>query len=488
MTPELYTVPAADLVGLTPELLLAGGGVLALLLDAFFPRLSRLAMPVSLLAVLGSLYHVGGSLGNAPANGFHGLLGSSPLTSAISGIILVATLLALLASDGFLRREGLGAGEYYSLLLWCAAGLLVMTRAQELITLFVALELFSVCLYTLAAYHRRLQVSVEAGIKYFLMGAFVSAFVLLGIALLYGEAGSTRLDALAEYLRGTSATGNSALAVLGLLLLVAGFGFKMSIAPFHAWAPDTYQGAPSPFVGFLSVAPKAASAVVLVRVLELTFLDTTGKWSQLIALLAVLSMVIGNVFALVQRDIKRMLAYSGIAHMGYLLVALVTLDSGSLEALVVYLLAYALMNAGAFAVIGILYTEPGEQHLISDLGGLGYRFPLLSACLAICLLSLGGIPPTLGFLGKYLIFVQALDAGNLGLALIVVLTSLVGVFYYLRVIYTLFMRPQVREVEGSATDLWGRTAALLAAGATLFVGLWPGKLLSWVYEIAGKSL
>ncbi len=485
MSAESYLVPAADLSGLLPELLLTGGGVLALLLDAFFPRLTRLTLPVCLAAVLAAGHHL--FWGGAHGESFHGLLESTPLTIAISWVVLLSTLLALLASEGFLRREGLSAGEYYSLLLWCAAGVLLMTRAQELVTLFVALELLSICLYSLAAYHRRLPLSTEAGIKYFLMGAFVSSFVLLGIALLYGEAGSTRFGVLAAHFSGTDSP--SSLAVLGLLLLVAGFGFKMSVVPFHAWAPDTYQGAPSPFVGFLSVAPKAASAVVLVRLLELALAhgDGDGKWSQVIALLAVASMALGNFFALVQRDIKRMLAYSGIAHMGYLLVALVTLDTGSFEALIVYLLAYALMNAGAFAVIALLYSEPGEQHLISDLGGLGQRYPLLSACLAICLLSLGGIPPTLGFLGKYLVFVQALDTGNLWLALVVVGTSLIGVFYYLRVIYTLYMRPEVGGERRGLTDGWGRLAAVLAAAGTLVLGLWPGKLLSWVYEIASKS-
>ena len=262
----------------------------------------------------------------------------------------------------------------------------------------------------------------------------------------------------------------------------------MSVAPFHAWAPDTYQGAPTPFVAFLSVAPKAASAVVLVRVLTIAFAGDAERWAGAVAILALLSMIVGNILALVQRDIKRMLAYSGIAHMGYLLVALTELETGSYEALVVYLLAYALMNAGAFAVVALLYPAAGEQHLISDLGGWGYRYPFLGLGLTVCMLSLGGIPPTLGFIGKYLVFVRALEAGSWGLAIAIVVTSLVGVFYYLRVVYTLYMRPEVRDSKGITIDLWGRSAVALAALATLILGLLPGALLSWVQQAAQNGL
>ena len=470
-----------DVTAILPELVLAGGGVLILLLDAFVPRLGRLATPLAAIATLAAAHFCfwGGAQGTA----FHGLVDSTALTVGIGLIILTATLLALLASHGYLERERLLGAEYQALLLWCATGMLLMARATELITVFVALELLSICLYSLAAYHRKFSVVTEAGIKYFLLGAFVSSFVVLGIALLYGETGSTRLEVIAA-----SPDLGSPLAVLGLLLLVAGFGFKMSVAPFHAWAPDTYQGAPTPFVAFLSVAPKAASAVVLVRVLAIAYDVDAARWSGLIAMLALLSMVVGNALALVQRDIKRMLAYSGIAHMGYLLVALTELGEPAREALLVYLLAYTLMNAGAFAVVTLLYPAAGEQHLISDLGGWGYRFPLLALCLTVCMLSLGGIPPTLGFIGKYLIFVRALEAGSWGLAVAIVVTSLVGVFYYLRVVYTLYMRPEVRTDEHLSPDLWGRAAATLAALATLVLGLLPGQLLGWVYRVAQTGL
>jgi NADH-quinone oxidoreductase subunit N len=205
-------------------------------------------------------------------------------------------------------------------------------------------------------------------------------------------------------------------------------------------------------------------------------------WSDLVALLAVLSMVVGNLFALVQTDIKRMLAYSGIAHMGYLLIALVHLDEASIPPVLVYLVAYTLMNAGAFAVVSVLYGRPGEQHLISDLGGWGYRYPLLGVCLAVCMLSLGGLPPTAGFIGKYLVFQHAVAHGAVWLAVVGVLASFVGVFYYLRVVYVLYMKPEVRQGEGLLIDAWGRGAAVAAAVGTLILGIWPGGLIDWMLE------
>jgi NADH-quinone oxidoreductase subunit N len=472
---------AADLQSLLPELLLTCGGIVILLLDAFLPRWRPAFTALALVATAAAAW-CGAQLPDSVT--CNTLIESTTVTRGLSLIVLLATFLGLLASQGYLRRERILTGEYHALFLWCAVGLLLMLRATELLTIFVALELLSFCLYPLAAFHRRLTRGVEGAIKYFLMGAFVSAFVLYGIALLYGATGSTRLDAIALSFQ---AQGVPVLASLGLLLLVAGFGFKMSLVPFHAWSPDTYQGAPSPFVAFLSVAPKAASALVLYRLLEL--MQNTGpvgaKWSQVVALLAVLSMLVGNLVALAQQDIKRMLAYSGIAHMGYLLLALVVVDRGSLGPVLVYLLGYVLMNAGAFALVTLLYDKANEQHLISDLAGWGYRFPVLGACLTVCMLSLGGIPPTVGFFGKYVVFLNAVSDRLIGLAVVGVLASLVGVFYYLRVVYVLYMKPEVRQpVAGLALDGWGRTAAVLAALGTLAFGLWPGRLLSWLLSVS----
>jgi NADH-quinone oxidoreductase subunit N len=468
----------ADLASLVPELVLTAAGIVLLLADAFVPALRRLWTPLALLAVAGAVYLAW----NLPAgSSFGGQLEASGVTLGFSGVVLLAGFLALLTSEGYLRREGILSGEYHALLLWCVVGLLLLVRATELLTLFVSLELLSLCLYALAAFHRRLPVAVEAAIKYFLMGAFVSAFVLLGVAILYGETGSTELPEIARALQ--AGPGSQPLATLGVLLLVAGFGFKMSLVPFHAWSPDAYQGAPSPFVAFLSVAPKAASALVLMRVLTAVSGGAVGgRWPDLVALLAVLSMVGGNLLALVQRDVKRMLAYSGIAHMGYLAIALVALDGGSWVPVLVYLVAYALMNAGAFGVVAMLYPRPGEEHRIDDLAGLGYRYPLLGGCLTVAMLSLAGIPPTLGFLGKYLVFLHAVESGQIWLAVVGVAASLVGVFYYLRVVYTLYMKGEQAAPAGLLLDGWGRLAAVLSAGGTLALGVWPWGLLRWMLD------
>ncbi len=473
----------ADVSSLLPELVIGGFAVLVLLADAVAPSLKRLWLPLSAAVVVGVGLWLP-SPGWAHPTSFGGFLEWSPVTLALAEIVLLSAALALLASQSYLRRERLGTGEYAALLLWCTVGMLFLVRAAELLTLFLALELLSFCLYALAAYHRRLAMATEAGLKYFLMGAFVSSFVLLGIALLYGETGTTRLAGVADALAGGG--GSGVVVVLGFLLLVCGFGFKMSLIPFHAWAPDTYQGAPSPFVAFLSVAPKAASALVLVRVLTAIATAQVGQgWPDLVAVLAVLSMVGGNLLALVQKDIKRMLAYSGIAHMGYLLIPLVTVGADSLPPVLVYLLAYALMNAGAFAVVALLFARPGEQHLVSELSGWGYRFPFLGVCLTVSMLSLAGIPPTLGFLGKYLVFFHAIQHGHLTLALVGIAASLVGAVYYLRVVYVLYMKPEIQAPSGLLIDVWGRLAVLVAAGGTLVLGVWPGALLDWLERAIG---
>lgn len=474
----------ADLVSLLPELVLGGFAVLVLLADAIRPSMQRVWLPLSATVVVGV-----GVLISAPGwareSSFGGFLEWSPVTFALAEIVLLSAALAMLASQAYLRRERLGTGEYSALLLWCTVGLLFLTRATELLTLFLALELLSFCLYALAAYHRRLAMATEAGLKYFLMGAFVSSFVLLGIALLYGETGTTRLSQIGDALAGGG--GSSVVVTLGFLLLVCGFGFKMSLVPFHAWSPDTYQGAPSPFVAFLSVAPKAASALVLVRLLSTVGNAGVGaEWPRLVAALAVLSMLAGNLLALVQKDIKRMLAYSGIAHMGYLLIPLVSVGPDSLPPVLVYLLAYALMNAGAFAVVALLFARPGEQHLISELSGWGYRFPFLGLGLTLSMLSLAGIPPTLGFLGKYLVFFHAIQHGHLALALVGIAASLVGAVYYLRVVYVLYMKPEVAAPGPLVIDFWGRFAVLVAAAGTLVLGILPGPLLDWLARAVGS--
>lgn len=484
MTGSPYVIPASDLLGIYPELILAGAGVAILLIDAFIGHRRLLHTLLGIAAVAASAYF---ALCAPGGESFGGLLDTSTLAAGARWVILLSVGLSILGSHGYLQREGLSPGEYLALLLWAGVGAMLFARSTELITLFVGLELLSVCLYALAGYHRKVSISTEAGIKYFLIGAVMSAFLLLGIALVYGTTGTTTLTAIAPLGGGQIV---SPMTLTGLLLLLCGLAFKMGLVPFHAWAPDAYQGAPSPFVAFLSVAPKAAAAVALVRVTAVAVDGYVQNWDDLLAGLAILSMLVGNLLALSQRDIKRMLAYSGVAHMGYLLVPLVGLSDRTDEAVLVYLLAYALMNAGAFIVVARLFPEPGEQHLISDLGGWGYRYPLYSLALTVCMLSLGGIPPTLGFIGKYLIFVHAFETAHLLLAISIVVTSLVGVFYYLRVVYTLYMKSEVRTPSDDwlgQRDLGASVAVVVASALTVVLGLWPTGVLSYIGSTLGRG-
>jgi len=471
-----FAVSLADLGSLAPELILTAVATLVLLLEAFAPAWRRSFVPIGIAGTLAAAWALAVQ---ASGESFHALVEATPLTRAFSLVVLAATAIGLLAAPGYLERARLLAGEYPALLLWCAAGLLLLIRSTELLTLFLALELFSVALYGLAAYHRRSSLSAEAGLKYFLMGAFVSSFLLYGVALLFGETGSTRIDGIAAAL--AAGNGSPGLVVLGSLLVASAFAFKLSLVPFHAWAPDVYQGAPTPFVAFLSVAPKVASAVVLVRlVTAIAPTPVGGGWPDLMAFFAVASMLAGNLFALVQRDIKRMLAYSGIAHMGYLMIPLAAPGADSWRAVLVYLVAYTFMNAGAFVVVAMLYPSSDDQHPIANLSGWGYRFPVLGLCLTVCMVSLGGIPPTAGFLGKYMVFLHAIQHQRVGLALVGIAASLIGVVVYLRVVYMLYMKPEIAAPRDFGADLGGSVAAVLAAAASLLFGIWPSGLLAWV--------
>ena len=478
-----YAIPASDLAAVLPEIVLAAAGCLILMLEAFLPRARRSFTGLALLSTLAAAWLLWTRVPSG--SHFSGAIESTALTTFFSFLVLAAAALSLAGTHRYLRREKILQGEYHALFLWSVTGVLLLVRATDLLTLFLALELLSICLYALAGFHRRLAESTEAALKYFLMGAFVSGFVLLGIALIYGESGATQISGITEAL--AAGQGSLQLITLGFVLLISGFAFKMSVVPFHAWAPDVYQGSPTPFTAFLSVAPKAASAVVILRLLQcLGDAATPGKWTGLIAFLAVASMLAGNLLGLVQRDLRRLLAYSGIAHMGYLLLAFLSVDGESWSAAAVYLAAYALMNGGAFLIVSELFERTGDAHLLSDLAGWGYRRPFLSACLTVLLLSLGGIPPTLGFLGKYLVFSHAIRSGHVELAIVGVMASLVGVFYYLRVVYFLYMKPEVREPEMAAPMRgldWGGTIAVgVAALAILLMGILPARLLAWLAQ------
>ncbi len=469
MTETLIHVTRMDLDAITPELVVVAAGCLLILLDAFAPRARPWFATLSLASVAVSL----GVLVRLPeGTSFSGHLETSPLTMAV-GLFLGATVaVAILVAKPYLQRAGEEKGEFYALLLWGHVGVSLMTRGLDLLLIFIGLETLSLAFYVLAAFFRTVPTSSEAGLKYFLTGAFGSAFTLYGIVLLFGKSGSVRLAELSR-----PGLAGDALVLFALLLLLVGFGFKMSLAPFHAWAPDVYQGMPTPAVAYLSVAPKGASVIVLYRIFTAVFqTGLPGRLQTGLAALAILSMTLGNVVALAQRDIKRLLAYSGIAHMGYVTIALAVFGKNALAAVIVYFFAYLVSNAGAFAAVAALYSDETKPHAIGLLAGEGRRTPFPAAVLTLCFFSLAGIPATAGFIGKFFLFQAAIEKGLYALAVIGVLNSLISIGYYLKIVYILYMRDAV-EPQGPPPLAWadGLALALCAAGI-LGLGLFPAGL------------
>ncbi len=468
MTPFIQFT-RADFLAILPETLLAGAGCVILLLEAFAPRLRRSFATLALAGIGASLY----ALERAPfGTTFGGRFETSPLTLLIGLFLGACAALAVLVAKPYLERAGEEKGEFYALLLWGHLGVSLMTRGLDLLIIFIGLEMLSLSFYVLAAFFRGVEASSEAGLKYFLTGAFGSAFTLYGVVLLFGAAGGSKLEGLAR----PGLAENPAVA-FGLLLLLVGFGFKMALAPFHAWAPDVYQGMPTPAVLYLSVAPKGASVLVLYRVFAVVFESgMPDKFRTAIAALAILSMSLGNVVALAQRDIKRLLAYSGIAHMGYVAIALVVFGRDALAAVIVYFFAYLVSNAGAFAAVSALYRDETKPHPIAMLAGDGRRAPFASAVLTLCFLSLAGIPATAGFIGKFFLFKAALENGLYALALIGIANSFVSVGYYLKVVYILYMRDPVEAEPPPALALADRLALALCAAGIFAFGIFPGTL------------
>jgi len=472
MTPEQMQIvqfTRADFVAILPEIILAAAGCLILLIEAFVPNLKRWFSTIALAGIGGALY----ALVQAPyGTTFGGRFETSPLTLLIGLFLGACAALAVLVAKPYLERAGEEKGEFYALLLWGHLGVSLMTRGLDLLLVFIGLETLSLSFYVLAAFFRGVEASSEAGLKYFLTGAFGSAFTLYGVVLLFGAAGTSRLEALAR-----PGLGSSPAVAFGLLLLFVGFAFKMSLAPFHAWAPDVYQGMPTPAVLYLSVAPKGASVIVLYRVFAEVF--STGlpdKFRTAIAAIAIVSMTLGNVVALAQRDIKRLLAYSGIAHMGYVTIALVVFGRDALAAVIVYFFAYLVSNAGAFAAVSALYRDETKAHPVAMLAGDGRRTPFAAGVLALCLFSLAGIPATAGFIGKFFLFKAALQSGLYTLALIGIANSLVSVGYYLKVVYILYMRDPVDDEPPPALAPADRLALALCAIGIFAIGIFPGTL------------
>jgi NADH-quinone oxidoreductase subunit N len=398
------------------------------------------------------------------------------------GIAMVAVLL----SPSYLRDQGLDRGEYYALLLMSLVGMLGLVSGLELVSLFVALEIMSIALYAMAGMHRTRMSSQEAALKYFVTGAFSSAFFLYGIALLYGVSGSTSL-AKVELTLGALTAETAWMAVLGAGMLLVGFGFKVASVPFHMWAPDVYEGAPTPVTALMSAGVKAAAFGALLRVFGSALAELAGDWKPLVAALAAVTMVGGNLGALAQGNLKRMLAYSSIAHAGYVLVALVAAPRYAGEAVLFYLVAYSAVNLGAFGTIAALSREGREPLSLTDVAGLGERRPALAAALTVFLVSLTGIPVTAGFVGKFYLFNAAVASGWVWLALVGVIMSVVSAYYYLGVVVAMYMRDPVGEDVWAPVAPAARLALGISVALTLVLGIYPAPLLT-LARAAARSL
>lgn len=474
----------SDLFVLLPEILLCFGGGLVLLSASFSEGIRKHVSELSLLVtVLAAWARVSGPL---PGNCWGGMLRIDSLTVFVDIYILVSIFLSAWIAGPYLKKLKADHAEFYALLMLAGAGAMVMASSTDALSLFLGLELLSIPLYVLNAYLRDTAISVEAGLKYFVVGAFASAFVVYGIALLYGATGSTNLVVMGDSIRHGHAL--SPLLGLGIAAIVGGFGFKLALVPFHGWAPDVYQGGPTPVTAFLSVVPKGAVLVALLRIVDgMELLRVSQNWLLACAVIAIASQTLGNLVALVQRDIKRMLAYSGIAHMGYAMIGVIVAGVDGSTSVLVYIGAYTLMNLGAFAIVAYFSNSEQEAHLISDYQGQGWKRPVPALALTICMFSLAGIPPFIGFIGKFMVFSAAVNAGLVWLAVIGVINSLVSAFYYLRVVYTLYMKAEPKQEIEVVPSLSITAAAALSAVGVVILGIYPTPLLA-AAKIAALNL
>jgi NADH-quinone oxidoreductase subunit N len=438
---------------------------------------------LSIIGLVGSLiFSILMWEGNVSAYAFDRMIVVDRFTLLFNSLFIVAALITILISINYIREEGINYGEYYALVLLATVGMMLMAKANDLIIVFLGLETLSIAIYVLVGFLRTNVKSNESSLKYFLLGAFSSAFLLYGIALVYGATGTTKLTGIARYIDNTPHILSNPLLLAAAGLLMVGFGFKVALVPFHMWTPDVYEGAPTSITAFMSVGVKAAAFSAFLRVFLSSFTPLRADWTMILWILAVLTMTLGNIVAISQENIKRMLAYSSIAHAGYILVAMTAGGDLATPSIIYYLMAYTLMNLGAFVVV-ILYSKKGEENiLISDYAGAGFKYPFLSVTMTIFMFSLAGIPPLAGFVGKFYIFSAAVKQGFIWLAIIGVLNSLVAVYYYLRITVIMYMKEPVKEVGHLSFSIPMIIALLITAFFTLHMGILPSGYLNLARE------
>ena len=473
---------SSDLLAILPLIALAGWACVLLLVDVFIPK-DRKSW-TALLAAAGLLVALVLAVlpRNLPIVAFDGMVSIDGFAIFLMVLVLGAGLLGIVLAVDYLKRTGIERGEYYSLLLFSICGMMLMAMAADLIVVFLALELLSIPLYVLAGFAQPRLNSEEAAMKYFLLGAFAGGFVVYGVALVFGATGTTRL---AEIVAAIGAgTANLALLAIGAALILVGLGFKVAAVPFHMWTPDVYQGAPSPVTAFMSMGAKTGGFAALIRIFVTAFPALALDMTTVLWAVAALTMILGNVVAIAQSNIKRLLAYSSIAHAGYILMALVpygneVVSKDAVASGLFYLLAYGLTNFAAWAVVIALEQAEEKGLSLDDYAGLGRKYPLLAAAMAVAMLSFTGVPPTLGFVGKFYLFRTVLEGGFVGLAIIGVLTSLISAYYYLRVVIIMYMRdgePQVRR------EPWLYITAAVSAASVVVLSIVSQPLIQWASQ------
>ncbi|NOQ51691.1 MAG: NADH-quinone oxidoreductase subunit NuoN [Desulfuromonadaceae bacterium] len=460
-----------------PSLVLCVFGMALLLVSVFSPRgkTSHVAwLSVAALVITGFVTLMSW---NNPQAGFAGSVVLDNFATFFSMICIIAAALTILMSDEYLKREGYPVGEYYPLILFTTAGAMWMASGTDLMTIFLGLEVLSVSLYVLAGFFRRQTRSNEAGLKYFFLGAFSTGFLLYGVALIYGVTGTTKVAGIAEFVKTMPDATSNVMFLAGAGLLITGFLFKVAAAPFHMWTPDVYQGAPTPITAFMSAGPKAAAFAAFMRVTIVSLDSIQAELITVFWVLAVLTMTVGNFIALSQKDVKRMLAYSSIAHAGYALIGMVAWNEVGWSGIMFYLLVYTFMNIGAFAVL-VLVGKKGEDNLTLDgLAGMGYKRPLMGVALCIFLFSLMGMPPTAGFAAKFYVFAGAIKAGYIWLAIIGVLNSAVSLYYYLRVMVCMYFKDPEEDFSWVTMNAATTVSIVISLAAVLLLGVLPGPFM-----------
>jgi NADH-quinone oxidoreductase subunit N len=471
-----WSQAVADLGQISPIVALVGFFLLAIVVDLVLPRVRR-SGAIAMVAVVGFAYSLGTALyrwqSGAGGYAYHRFASGDDFALFFEILFASLGILTVALAHSYLKKRGLLESEFHILIMAAVIGMMVLASATSLVTVFLGLELLSISLYIVCGFARTDRGSQEAAAKYLLVGGFASAFVLFGMALVYGGASTTVIPDIAKNLGSASET--NWLVLIGILLMGVGFAFKVSAAPFHMWTPDVYQGAPLPVTAFMSVGTKAAAFAMIVRVFAAGLPHLAPEWQVFLAFVAATSMVVGNLMAIVQTSIKRLLAYSGVAQAGYVLIGVIAGGQAGLAAVLYYLFVYMFMNFGAFAVLTLLAGPDGDRDGFADLEGLGRRNPVLAFAMTVFMLSLAGFPPSVGFFGKLFLFTAGISAGYTWLVVLAVLMSVVSVFYYIRVLVPVWSPAPASE--GLRASISSNFTVVLSAVASIALGLYPTSLL-----------